>query len=725
MSGSAAKDRRRKKAPPHRAAAQKTAAAPAPAQVTPASGWGDRVSWWALLAMVFVVPLATSNFTILGFEHSFTNDVFEIVKVSVLRILTCVAVGAWAWNLLRKGGRIRHTPIDWLILAFVIWVAISTATSVHWPTALLGKPSRYEGLLTFVNYAVLYFLVLQLADRSSRVRSLARSLFWSSVVVAVFGLLQYLGVQHPGWVPLGFEPNRAFSTYGNPNFLGGFLIFSVTVALGLALLERRRVWRLLYWAGFGLNGLALIATFTRGAWIGGFVSLVLLSVIAWRQRPAMQRIDWIPAGASLAVGLGIIIRSLSSSSEVLNFARRIGSIFQFSSGSGQSRMEIWRSAFAAIADRPILGSGPDTFRLVFHRFKTAEYVRIKGGSSGADNAHNYLLHLASGVGFPGLLLFAAVFVWAAVRSFTTIFKRSDDPFRLMLGAFWAASAGYLIHLFFGLSLPGTSFLVWTALAIVLVPTARSIGVKAARWGTVAGLAVIVIVAAGVAYQGVVLAADHSYSKSQTASLAGERTQEALRATELNPLNADYRQGLGLAYLAEMRAYLQAGAEAQQKGEDTTPYEKQVVRSFLDAKSALEKAIDFTPPEYDNYVILASLYNLAGEAMDADLYQDAIQVAERGLQIMPLGTSIRVQLAHSLVATGRMPEAVEALEYCVQIDPTGGEAAAYLAGIYQQQGDPDKALELLRSVEALAPGQPGIADAIRELEAGGGAPIQSR
>jgi len=675
--------------------------------------------------MVFVVPLATSNFTILGFEHSFTNDVFEIVKVSVLRILTCVAVGAWAWNLLRKGGRIRHTPIDWLILAFVIWVAISTATSVHWPTALLGKPSRYEGLLTFVNYAVLYFLVLQLADRSSRVRSLARSLFWSSVVVAVFGLLQYLGVQHPGWVPLGFEPNRAFSTYGNPNFLGGFLIFSVTVALGLALLERRRVWRLLYWAGFGLNGLALIATFTRGAWIGGFVSLVLLSVIAWRQRPAMQRIDWIPAGASLAVGLGIIIRSLSSSSEVLNFARRIGSIFQFSSGSGQSRMEIWRSAFAAIADRPILGSGPDTFRLVFHRFKTAEYVRIKGGSSGADNAHNYLLHLASGVGFPGLLLFAAVFVWAAVRSFTTIFKRSDDPFRLMLGAFWAASAGYLIHLFFGLSLPGTSFLVWTALAIVLVPTARSIGVKVARWGTVAGVAVIVIVAAGVAYQGVVLAADHSYSKSQTASLAGERTQEALRATELNPLNADYRQGLGLAYLAEMRAYLQAGAEAQQKGEDTTPYEKQVVRSFLEAKSALEKAIDFTPPEYDNYVILASLYNLAGEAMDADLYQDAIQVAERGLQIMPLGTSIRVQLAHSLVATGRMPEAVEALEYCVQIDPTGGEAAAYLAGIYQQQGDPDKALELLRSVEALAPGQPGIADAIRELEAGAGAPIQSR
>ena len=257
-----------------------------------------QVSWWALLAMVFLVPIATSNFTIFGADHSFTDEVFEIVKVSVLRIFTCIALGAWAWDTLRRGGRIRHTPLDWLVIAFVVWVAISTATSVHWPTALLGKPSRYEGLLSFVNYAVIYFLVLQLADHSLRVRRLAQSLFWSSMLVAGFGLLQYLGVTFSGWVPVGFEANRAFSTYGNPNFLGGFLIFSVAIALGLALLEQRRLWRLLYWAGFGLNGLALVATFTRGAWIGGVVSLVLLSVIAWRQRTAMRRIDWVPAGVS-------------------------------------------------------------------------------------------------------------------------------------------------------------------------------------------------------------------------------------------------------------------------------------------------------------------------------------------------------------------------------------------------------------------------------------------
>ena len=44
---------------------------------------------------------------------------------------------------------------------------------IHPPTALLGQPGRHEGLLAFVNYAVIYHLVLQYADRSSRVRTLA------------------------------------------------------------------------------------------------------------------------------------------------------------------------------------------------------------------------------------------------------------------------------------------------------------------------------------------------------------------------------------------------------------------------------------------------------------------------------------------------------------------------------------------------------------------------
>jgi cytochrome c-type biogenesis protein CcmH/NrfG len=53
---------------------------------------------------------------------------------------------------------------------------------------------------------------------------------------------------------------------------------------------------------------------------------------------------------------------------------------------------------------------------------------------------------------------------------------------------------------------------------------------------------------------------------------------------------------------------------------------------------------------------------------------------------------------------------------MEIDPAGSRAALVLASIYRQVGQTAEALALLRSVEERAPGQPGIADAIKQLEA---------
>ncbi len=124
-----------------------------------------------------------------------------------------------------------------------------------------------------------------------------------------------------------------------------------------------------------------------------------------------------------------------------------------------------------------------------------------------------------------------------------------------------------------------------------------------------------------------------------------------------------------------------------------------------------------PSEYDSYVSLAELFVLGGEALREDLYQSAVQVARQGIEVEPFGTAIRVQLARALLAQGKTDEAVEALEYVVRIDPSDGRAALLLAGVYQQRGKTAEALALLRAVDARLPGQAGVAEAIRQLEAG--------
>ena len=223
---------------------------------------------------------------------------------------------------------------------------------------------------------------------------------------------------------LPFEANRAFSTYGNPDLLGGFLMFSLPITLGLVLSEDKLSMRIVYWLGFAINVWCWIVAFTRGAWIGGLVSIPLVVFIAFRHRAQFFKIDWIPVGAITALGAGIIGASLKNPNEVMNFASRFKSILDFQGGSGKTRTEIWQAALGAVQDRPIFGFGPDTFRLIFPKYKPVEYVADAGYRSVADNVHNYPLQLAAGIGIVGALMLYGIMAWAAIRSAPLVFTRS-------------------------------------------------------------------------------------------------------------------------------------------------------------------------------------------------------------------------------------------------------------------------------------------------------------
>ena len=680
-----------------------------------------RIAWWSLLAMVFTVPIAMGNFTFLqklGFsvQLPITYDQFDIVKVFLQRVLGLVALGAWSWDILVNGGKIRRTPVEWLILAFLAWVTVSTMLSISPATAFFGKYRRFEGLLSFINYAVIYFLVLQFADRASRVKALAQALFWSSIVVSGYGLLQRFGADPISWGQLPFEQFRPFSTYGNPDLLGGFLMFSVPISLALALAEEKLGMRATYGVGFLLNTFILIVSFTRGAWIGGVIGIAVMAVIAWRHSVKWGWVDWAATGLTGALGLTAIIRSLSSTNEVMNFGSRFASIFNFSEGSGQTRTEIWQAAIAAIKHKPIFGFGADTFRLVFPKYKPIAYTKDAGYLSVADNVHDYPLQLAAGIGVVGMLLLYAIFVWAAVRSFKTVFGKSDDVRRIVLGGFWAAAAAYLVQLMFGLSVTGNSFLLWVAMAVVLAPTALTVEVKAPSWGLAAAAVVAVLAVLGISYQFVIMAADHQYLLSRVYYQGADRTQGAEEAAKLNPFNDMYKAEIGLAYTDQLVNDIGAGQQAQASGQDASQYTQRIPEEFSDAEQAYINVIKFVPSEYDNYVFLANLYNIGGQILGPSYYKKTIAIAEKGMQVEPYGPAIRVQLARALIATGKTDEAISQLRYSVKMDPAYTEPALLLADTLAGRGNKAEAIQVLQTLNSVNPGQAGVTETIQKLEA---------
>ena len=699
------------------APAKASSRAPAPAA---AMSSAQRVAWVCLHVLVFATPVAIGNFSWLpGVTLPITFDQFDIVKVFVQRGVTLVAFAAWAYHVLLKGGTVRRTKVDYLVLAVLGWFALSTIFSVHPPTAVFGKYRRFEGLISVVNYAAIYFLAVQFLDRLSRIRSIARTLFFSTVVVSLYGVMQYLGVDPLTWGRLPFEPNQSFSTYGNPNLLGGFLVLALPVVLGLALSEKDQRWRVVYWSGFLLTVVCWITAFTRGAWIGGAVALAVLGIAAWRMRTRLTPVDWSFAGGIAVAAALVVARSLTSTSVVRNVWTRLVSIFEFGQGSALTRFQIWDAAWRATLERPVFGFGPDTFRLIFPGFKPVEYVAVAGHLSVADNVHNYPLQLMAAVGIPGMLLLYGLFVVVGVLSFRTAFARPEGESgnaRLVLAAFWAGGLGYLVHLMFGISVTGSTFLLWVGLAALMSPGARTVEVKPPAWGSIALGVLLAIVAVASVGNVVYLRADNHYLDSRLGGEYQDRLAGAEQAVRLNPYNDMYRSAVGTVHSDAMSGLLREARTQQAAGQDAGVTLEQSRIAFERSSVALQEAIEFVPLEYDNYLFIANIYNLAGEAFSRDYYEQAAEWARAGIEVSEFGPGIRFQHAVALEGLGEYEAAKSELLLAIEMDPRYLEPSILLAHLFQREGNLDAAREQYERIRQLDPTYPEI-DLLIESVAG--------
>lgn len=680
----------------------------------------QRVSWYSLLVLVFLVPLATSKFAFIGVQVPLTYDQFDLVKLFVMRVCVIVGLAAWGWHVCMEGGRWRRSRVDFVILAVLVWVALSTVTSIHVPTALFGTYRRYEGLLTFVTYAGAFFLAIQMLDRASKIRTLAKTFFWSGVVVNSYGVLQYFGLDPAEWGVLEFEENRAFSTFGNPEFLGGFAVLALAISLSLALSEEQESWRGIYWGGFMVALASWIVAFTRGAWIAGVFVIILLAVVAVINRVSLKRIDKAFMGAGGVLAAALVALSLRSTDEVMNVWLRLRSILEFDQGSAETRFQIWEAAAGAIADRPVLGFGADTFRLVFPRYMPFEYPADAGYLTVADNVHNYPLQLAAAFGIPGLLLILGLFGYAAYVSAPLVFRRSDSPAsgRLVLAGFWAACAGYIVHLLFALSVVGTTVLLWVFMAVVLAPSARSVELSRPRWGTVGAYVCVAIAAVLLLASARHAVADNRHLQAALLTQGAERVLRAEEALGLFPYESAYRAELGMAHMdLFITSLLEFDAVRGTEAEGAAL--ARIQATFIDTERVMLESLDFSPWEFENYIFLSNLYAAAGDYLDSRYYDTSIAIARRGIEEMGFehDARLRFQLARALRATGTLPEAFEQVSVAVELAPTYAEARVLHAELAEQLGDPEGAEQSLEEALQYLPGDQEILSALERLRAG--------
>jgi len=376
---------------------------------------------WYLRAALFVLPLAYS------WE---TYDHFVIPKLLAARVLVIGLLILFLIRALVTGSlAIKRTPLDLPLLTFVGSAALSTFFAYNQNVAVFGIYSRYDGLLTILTYAALFWLSVQALSGPADARALVWVLLASGYVVAGIAIVQSVtdSLREGAVVP-------AFGTLGQKNVLGAFLALLCPLAYGEIVSARSRVGRMLAINALAIYGIALFLSYSRSAWLALALAGVVVGIGV---RGPGLRIG-IAAAATVVLLAGVI--AISAQAGGLQPERT--DLAEFG-----DRPAVWRASLQLIASRPVLGYGPDNFGLVFPHFQAADLHQPW------DKAHAETLQVAATQGVVGL----AAYVWLLV-AFVRAFWRG----RQNMGAFavFAAWVAYTATLQVNFSALASAFPFW-------------------------------------------------------------------------------------------------------------------------------------------------------------------------------------------------------------------------------------------------------------------------
>lgn len=276
---------------------------------------------------------------------------------------------------------IRQLVGDPALAGLVVLLVLAGLVSLTASVALHDSLRSFRTII--VEPAIFYFLVVtRIRDRRGAF-VLALALVLAGVAISCVGFWQYATDQNI--ITAEDQLRRIRGFYGSPNNLGLFLGRALPMAVALGLWWVRG--RVLLLSAAAIMAVALLLTFSIGAWVG--VAAGLLAIAALRGRQTLK----------VAVGIGVaglIIVAIAA----LRIPR-IGSHVNLHRGTDFERLLIWQSSLRMLAGHAVRGIGLDNFLYYYQHG-----YRLPAGWREPDlsHPHNLILDFWLSLGLPGILL---------------------------------------------------------------------------------------------------------------------------------------------------------------------------------------------------------------------------------------------------------------------------------------------------------------------------------
>ncbi len=653
----------------------------------------------------------------------------NIAKCLLAQILISIMLSLWLIKLLSSSTyKFITTPMDIAVLAYLLVNICATLASVNPAISFFGSYKRYEGLITHINYCLLFFIITNFISTISHVKHILRVIVSAGLIVSCYGFLQHHGIDYTYWGP-AFDRNRVFASFGNPIFLGAYLVLIVPLTAMMYFIEgketsqhlrikskkksvhgqklKEQIFLRIFWTKYLQNILpwlygivltiitiSLALSQNRSSYLGFMTSLFIMIGFIWwgNLLPEIKRRAIIAAICLLAVigyynlkpetsimGRFLATITLSGPDEVSQNAKSTSKIepkkeVEFT-GTAASRLFMWRDCLKMLLDYPFFGIGLETMGVMYPQYRSRDLILTEGGQYGRpDRVHNDFIDFAITRGIIGFIIYLwlfGIFAWIILRRF----KKQDVTTKWLIAGFFSAWVGYIVQNQFSIGIMPLTSLFWGVMAMgtVSVSPVREVVLKI-RYKIPIIIFFAVMIPTLLFWTYYLYKSDIHFRQGTLAYDAGNfdaaiaHFEEAIR---YHPYERVYYEHLIWAYL--------------NKGEkDPLMLEKAII--------SIKEVIQTVPQDSLFYNLLGYTYQREAEVFGTDINKtkESFEAYHQAVRMDPLFSDAWENMAMLYMRNNREKEAIECFKKAVFADPYSGKCWYSIGHLYEQQNKFDKA-----------------------------------
>ncbi len=303
------------------------------------------------------------------------------------------------WSVLER--RKTMGPLGPCLMVFLAIAIVATGFS---PVPHEALP----GLFKLVLYMGVWALATRLLERiDGWWNPLLAALLLGGLAESVVALrqLQAGAVPLATWsdgISMALGAERLYGSLGNPNLLGGYLVPIIPLAIGATFHWCRWPSRLFAASTAVLATLALVLTYSRGAWLGlGAALASLLLLWGWVTMPKLQNrrqalfLVLLVVTLVGAVALAVLLEPLQ--------VRLVSALAGRGDSSINFRINVWVASWQMFLDNPWTGIGPgqDSFNRIYPLYQQPTFNAL--------SAYSMPLELGVELGIAGLVVGITIF----------------------------------------------------------------------------------------------------------------------------------------------------------------------------------------------------------------------------------------------------------------------------------------------------------------------------